>query len=89
MVLVRLPIGDSRNRPADSPIRAMASVGEADPHLREIMLSVVKLVQMRVASRSQQGYGFGSQSRCPYQGNKWGKGKEDMDTGYCEHWYRT
>ena len=43
MVLVRLPIGDSRNRPADSPIRAMASVGEADPHLHETMLSVVKL----------------------------------------------
>ena len=44
MVLVRLPIGDSRNRPADSSLRAVASVGEADPHLHEIMLSVVKLV---------------------------------------------
>ena len=38
MVLAWLPFSDSRNYPCDSPVRAVASVGEVNPHLHGIVL---------------------------------------------------
>ena len=38
MVLAWLPFSDSRNHPCDSPVRAVASVGEVNPHLHGIVL---------------------------------------------------
>jgi hypothetical protein len=47
----------------------------------EIALSVVKLVYKGVVREREEEYGFGGQSRCPYLGDRWDKGKEDMGTG--------
>jgi hypothetical protein len=57
------------------------------PHRYEPVLSTVKLVCLGVVRKRQQRHGLGSQSRCPYRSNRWGKGKEDMGTG-CLYSYR-
>src|ERR671921_819998 len=33
------------------------------------------------ARGGQHRYGLSAQSQCPYRGDRWGKGKEDTDTG--------
>ncbi len=59
----------------------MLYVGESDPHQYQMRLRVLNVVWSGVVGTSQQGYGLCSQSRCPYLGDRWGKGKEDMGTG--------
>ena len=49
-------------------------------HRLERVLSTVNLLWLRVAPKSYQRYGLGSQSRCPYRGNS-GKRK-----GGYGHW---
>jgi hypothetical protein len=44
MVLVRLPVGSSHNRSADSPARPVVGVGEGQSRQYEMTLCVVKLV---------------------------------------------
>jgi hypothetical protein len=45
-----------------------AATGAGRLYRFETVLSTVNLVWLRVARKSYQRYGFGSQSRCPYQG---------------------
>ena len=51
MVLARLPACSGRNRPDDSIAHSVGGVDEGQTHRYEIMLSVVKLVYIRVARK--------------------------------------
>ena len=47
MVLARLPFSHSRNCPTDSPVRAVAGVGEVSSHPRGVASSIVNAILTR------------------------------------------